>query len=264
VTSYVKNAIKEQVMRLEQANIWNLIKPLAPAFMGMALTVGCADSGTSPSTEDAAGAYAALSAQLQQCADEADTCNTMANGDPTQEAACDSAEKACKAKTDKQQTAARGKLENAAGGCYKGRKGHGHDEDGGVDEHAGREERHGCVEHHAPRGNPCLDSLLSCLDDKAGAGAGQDAAVKSCVADAHTCIMDSMPKGGHGPGPGHHAAGAGGEPTGPFEHAGTGGGHKPEHAGAGGGHAPLPAFGGAGGGHAPHMPAFGGAGGSHH
>jgi hypothetical protein len=253
-------------MRLEQANIWNLIKPLAPFLMGAALTVGCGDSGNTTATGDAAGAYAALSAQLQQCADQADTCSTAANGDATKEAACEAAEKACKGKTEPQQAAARGKLEQSAGGCYKGRKAHGKDEDGGVDEGAGREQRHGCVEHQAPHGNPCLDALLSCLDEKAGAGAGQDTAVKSCVADAHTCIMGSMPKGG-GPGHGHPGAGAGAEPMGPFGHGGAGGIHKPEpvdHAGgAGGGHAPRPAFGGLGGGRAP-LPAFGGAGGGHH
>jgi hypothetical protein len=244
------NVIKERSMQREFTTKWSRIRPLAPAFLGMALFVGC-DSGTTP-TGDAASAYAALSVELQQCASDADTCSTAANGDTTKQAACDAAEKACKAKTDKDADKARGKMEKAAAGCYKGR-GHGHDDDGGVDESAHRDERRGCVEHQAPHdGGGCLDALLTCLEGKATPGSGQNAALMSCVADAHTCIMGNMPTRGNGGhmGPGS-AAGAGAPPTGPVGHAGSGGIHTPApggHAGAGGGFVPPVQHAGAGGG----------------
>jgi hypothetical protein len=239
-------------MQRELTTKWSRISPLAPAFLGMALFVGCGDSAGTTPTGDAASAYAALSAELQQCATDADTCSTAANGDATKQAACDAAEKACKAKTDKDAAKARGKLEQAAAGCYKGR---GHDDDGGVADKGGRDERCGCVERQAPReeNGGCLDALLSCLEGKATPGSGQNAALMSCVADAHTCIMDNMPTRGNGGhmGPGN-AAGAGAPPIGPIGHAGSGGIHKPAPAaGTGGGFKPPVQHVGAGGGFAP-------------
>jgi hypothetical protein len=259
--TFGNHAMKERSMQRELTTKWSRIRPIAPAFLGMALFVGCGDSATT-GTGDAASAYAALSAELQQCASEADSCNTAANGDATKEAACETAEKACKGKTSKDEDKAHGKLRQAAAGCYKHR-GHGHDDDGGVSDKPGRDERRGCVEHHAPRDHgDCLDALLSCLESKATPGSGQDAALTSCVADAHTCIMGSMPKrgdnGGHmGPG---NAAGAG-APTG---HAGSGGLHKPDpmdHAGTGGGFVPPGQHTGAGGGFVPPSHGGGAAGG---
>jgi hypothetical protein len=217
-------------MQEKYATLWVSARSLAPALLGMALFTGCGSdaSSTTASTDDATSAYAALTGKLQQCGDDADTCTTAANGDATKVAACDAAEKTCKDKTSKEEADAHSKLGQAASDCYKG-PGHGHDEDGGVADKKGRDDRRACVEHHAPQLPPCFEDLLSCLEKTAGPGAGQDAALTACVDTAHTCIMSSMPT--HGAGPGHAEAGS----SGGFPHAGSVAPHPGEHAGAGGG-----------------------------
>jgi len=225
---------------------------LASGMLTAAMFMACGSEPTTATTptasnDDAAAAYAALSASLQECQDTQDTCETAAAGDATKLAACDADAKTCTAGTKDKADHAHSCLRNAAEGCFKGSH---HDDDGGVRGHNGSGMR-GCFGGRAPAVPACVDALFTCLEKVA-----DQAAVDACVETAHTCLMAQAPShtGDHGHAsagagaptfPGHAWGGAGGAPVFPGQgnHAGAG---DHEHHGSAG--AAAPSAGGEGGG----------------
>jgi hypothetical protein len=228
---------------------------LASGMLTAAMFMACGSEPTTATTptasnDDAAAAYAALSASLQDCQDAQDTCETAAAGDATKLAACDADAKTCTAGTKDKADHAHSCLRNAAEGCFKGSH---HDDDGGVRGHNGPGMR-GCFGGRAPAVPACVDALFTCLENVA-----DQTAVDACVETAHTCLMAQAQShsGDHGHGsaggapsfpgggPGHAWGGAGGAPVfpGSGNHAGAGdhehhdraGAEAPSAAGEGGG-----------------------------
>jgi hypothetical protein len=198
--------------------------PAAGLLLGAGLFMACGETSSDvATTDDAASSYAALSAQYQQCADQEDTCKTMANGDATAEAACKTAADTCRQQSKSNADQAHGRLHRDARACHHGAHHCRSEEDGGVTNPRGmcREEMHACVEHHAPRVPPqCVKDLISCLEDKGGRSIS-DADLQACVDTAHTCFMTAMPTQGRGPG-GHPNAGGGHVEAGHAAPAGAG------------------------------------------
>jgi hypothetical protein len=196
-------------MKHEHRRTGLLAAKFAPALLGVALFTACgADAPTSSTgtSADAVLAYEALSAKLQACQDEADTCTAAAAGDATQLAACTAAQTACTDKLKGDEQHARGDLRNAAAGCFRD----GEDDDAGPQGACGRR-HHACLEQRTPRDSQCLETLFTCLMTKAGPGAQQDAGLNACVDAAHTCVMSNMSaRGRGGPSAGKPGAGNGG------------------------------------------------------
>lgn len=217
----------------------------------VAVWTACGEDGATPATsatgDDTASAYEALSASLQACEEQEDSCTTAAAGNPVQITNCQTQAAACKQKTEAAADHARENLSRDTHACWK-RCRHG-DDDAGMstsDDDGGTEDMHGCVERHTPRLPRCVLGFLSCLHD-AGSLRRREVSrdeVGACIEEADTCFRDEFAErraerrgrgrgnGDHGGKAGTGAAGTGSAGTGAAGAAGAA--VSPAAAGAGG------------------------------
>lgn len=167
-----------------------------PLLLAIAALAGCeeqASSASTPSVNDSAGAYAALSASLEECDASYDACTAASDGSSGALAQCQSEAESCRSNTQQQEADAEASLENEAQHCRKQCS----DDDAGPgvidDADGGSGDMHGCLSAHAPKLPECVSGLFACLDD---AGflerSATRADIHACLHEAHACFMSKL------------------------------------------------------------------------
>ncbi|HET8936763.1 MAG TPA: hypothetical protein VFN67_25140 [Polyangiales bacterium] len=213
----------------------------ACTLLAIAALTGCDEqsspnTSTTPTGNDSAALYAALSASLEECDSALENCLEAAGESTQAQMQCQAEAETCRTQTQPMENTCEQTLERETHRCHSicG------DDDAGVDDaDAGSGDMNQCVTRHAPRLPKCLSGLVACLGEAGICNRDVSRSeFRDCVHETHQCIKDELRdlrerkhNWWH-----HHRAGA---PAAGASAAGNGG------AGAGGVGTPIAGSGGA-------------------